>query len=321
MLNRSEPAPPLLVIAGPTGVGKTEAAVQLAERIPMDVVSADSRQVYRRMDIATGKPTPAQLKAVRHHLIDVVDPCDRYHAARFRHEALAAIEDIRRRGRLPVVVGGTGLYIRGLLRGLAPAPPGNLELRRDLLDLEQSHGVGTLHRRLARVDPEAARRIFPKDKVRIIRALEIYHQTGHPFGTPSHWRESRPPWNLLMIGLTMPRQTLAPALQRRVEVMVARGLRAEVEGLLEAGYGESLPAMNGIGYRHFAWVIRGRLSEAEAIRLMKRDTLRYAKRQRTWFAREPELRWIDVPSAGGPDGAAEAIAKLTELGGLMTPWR
>lgn len=309
---------PLVVIAGPTGVGKTEAAVHLAERVPMAVVSADSRQVYRRMDIGTGKPTPAQREAVPHHLIDVVDPDERYHAARFRQEALMAIEAIRSRGRLPVVVGGTGLYIRALLRGLVPAPTANPGLRRELEEWNRIHGVEALHRRLAQVDPEAAKRISPKDKVRIIRALEIYQLTGKPLGTPSHWRESRSSWTLLMVGLTMPRQVLAKALHDRVDSMVARGLRAEVQSLLVAGYDERLSAMKGIGYRHFARVIQGRLSEGEAIRQMKRDTVLYAKRQWTWFAREPELRWIDVTAAGGPEGAAETIAKLIELGGLLT---
>lgn len=297
-------------------MGKTQVAVNLAQRIPLEVVSADSRQVYRRMDIGTGKPSPAELRAVRHHLIDMVDPDERYHAARFRSDALAAIEEIRQQGRLPVVVGGTGLYIRALLRGLHPAPPGDLEFRRGLEEWARGREAGALHRRLAEVDPEAAKRISPKDKVRIIRALEVYSLTGKPLGVLSHWRESDPSWNLLMVGLTMPRPTLAEALRERVEAMVARGLRAEVQMLLEAGYDESLSAMKGIGYRHFAWVIRGRLGEPAAIRLMKRDTTRYAKRQWTWFAREPELQWVDVQAAGGPEGAAEALAKRIELAGL-----
>ncbi|MBI4608877.1 MAG: tRNA (adenosine(37)-N6)-dimethylallyltransferase MiaA [Candidatus Rokubacteria bacterium] len=317
MSEHEDVAPPLVAIAGPTGVGKTRVAVHLAARIPLEVVSADSRQVYRRMDIGTGKPSPGELAAVPHHLIDVVDPDEHYHAARFRRDALAAIADIRGRGRLPVIVGGTGLYVRALLRGLVQAPPADPLFRRELEAWARARGPGALHERLARVDPEAARRISPKDKVRIIRALEIYRHTGEPLGTPSHWRESRPPWKLIMVGLTMPRPSLAQALHRRVDAMVGRGLRAEVQALLEAGYDEGLSALKGIGYRHFAWVIRGRLTEAEAVRLMKRDTVRYAKRQWTWFAREPDLLWMDVTTAGGPEGTAEAIAKLIERAGLV----
>lgn len=308
---------PLLVIAGPTGVGKTEVAVQLADRIPLEVVSADSRQVYCKMDIGTGKPTPAQLRAVRHHLIDVANPTEHYHAARFRTEAFEAIEAIRRRGRFPVVVGGTGLYIRVLLRGLDPVPPGDPVVRRQLKDWARGQDAGALHRRLAQVDPEASSRIFPKDEVRIIRALEIYELTGRPLGIPTGWRASEPLWNLLMVGLTLPRPSLATVLRHRVDAMVARGLRAEVRALLDAGYAETLPALKGIGYRHFISVIRGRLQEADAIRLMTRDTLRYAKRQWTWFAQEPDLRWIDVQAAGGPEGAAETIAKLLERRRLL----
>jgi len=317
MLTAREARPPLLVIAGPTGVGKTAVAVRLADRIPLEVVSADSRQVYRKMDIGTGKPTSVEMQAVRHHLIDVVEPTERYHAARFREEALEAIETILRRGRLPVVVGGTGLYIRAFLRGLDPAPPGDPEFRRGLREWAQGQKAGALHRKLIQVDPEAARRISRADEVRIIRALEVYHLTGRPLGTPSRWRQRQSLWKLLMVGLTMPRPSLATALRHRVDAMVARGLRAEVEALLEAGYQETLPAMKGIGYRHFAGVIRGRLREADAIRLMKRDTLRYAKRQWTWFAREPDLQWVDVRAAGGPEGAAETVAKLLELRGLL----
>src|SRR5438105_5447624 len=164
---------PLLVIAGPTGVGKTATAVALAARVPLEVVSADSRQVYRFMDVATGKPTAAERAAARHHLIEVVDPDDRYHAARFRHDAIAAIADIHRRGRLPVVVGGTGLYIRALLRGLHPAPPADAGLRAELERDVAVHGSPALHARLAALDPDAGRRLHPNDRVRIVRAIEV----------------------------------------------------------------------------------------------------------------------------------------------------
>jgi len=305
--------PPLAVITGPTGTGKTEVAVRLASRLRVEVVSADSRQVYRGMDIGTAKPTREQRAAVPHHLVDVVDPDERYNAARFRKEAREAISAILGRGKLPLVVGGTGLYIRALLRGLLPAPPADPEVRRELKALLDREGVQALHARLEAVDPEAAKRIHPRDPVRIIRALEIHRLTGAPLGPPTHWRRSRPEWTTLLVGLTRPRPSLYAALDARVERMVARGLEEETRRLLDAGYGPAPPA---IGYRHFVRVIQGQWSEPEAIRLMKRDTRQYAKRQWTWFAREPGIRWVDVEAAGGVEGAAEQVEKWIVEEGL-----
>jgi len=308
--------PPLVVITGPTGVGKTEVAVRLASRLRVEVVSADSRQVYRGMDIGTAKPTGEQRAAMPHHLVDVVNPDERYNAARFRKEAREAISAMLERGKLPLVVGGTGLYIRALLRGLLPAPPADPGVRRELKTLLDREGGEALHARLEAVDPEAAKRIHPRDSVRIIRALEIHRLTGVPLGTPSHWRQSRPEWTVLLVGLTRPRPSLHATLDARVEGMVARGLGEETRRLLDAGYSPALPAMQGIGYRHFVRVIEGQWSEPEAIRLMKRDTRQYAKRQWTWFAREPGIRWVDVEAAGGVEGAAEQVEEWIVQEGL-----
>lgn len=308
--------PPLVVLTGPTGAGKTEVAVRLASRLPVEVVSADSRQVYRGMDIGTAKPSREQRGAVAHHLIDVVNPDESYNAARFNVEARQVIAAIMARGRLPLVVGGTGLYIRALLRGLLPAPPADPEVRRELRELARREGLPALHARLQEVDPEAASRIHPRDPVRIIRALEIQRVTGAPLGATSHWRQSRPEWALLLVGLTRPRPSLYEALGERVDRMVERGLQEETRRLLAAGYDLSLPAMQGIGYRHFVKVIRGELSQARAIHEMKRDTRQYAKRQWTWFAREPEIRWVDVEAAGGAEGAAEQTEKWIIQEGL-----
>jgi len=312
----SQRLPPLVVITGPTGVGKTEVAVRLASRLRVEVVSADSRQVYRGMDVGTAKPTGEQRAAVPHHLVDVVNPDERYNAARFRAEAREAISAILERGKLPLVVGGTGLYIRALLRGLLPAPPADPEVRRELKAFLEREGVEALHSRLGEVDSEAARRIHPRDPVRIIRALEIHRLTGAPLGTPTHWRQSRPEWATLLVGLTRPRPSLYAALDARVERMVAGGLEEETRCLLDAGHSPALPALQGIGYRHFVRVIQGPWSEADAIRLMKRDTRQYAKRQWTWFAGEPGIRWVDVEAAGGIEGAAEQVEKWVIQEGL-----
>ena len=198
---------PLLVIAGPTGVGKTATAVALVGRVPLEVISADSRQVYRGMDLATGKPTPAERRAAAHHLIDVVDPDDRYHAARFRTEAQALVAAVHERGRLPVVVGGTGFYIRALLRGLDPAPPADPEFRRELAALAATDGPAALHSRLRREAPVLARRLHPNDTVRIVRALERLRVPGTA-SEQVRWAQPDADYDAVYIGLTMERAAL-----------------------------------------------------------------------------------------------------------------
>jgi tRNA dimethylallyltransferase len=299
-------APPLLVLCGPTGVGKTAAAVHLRARIPIEVVSADSRQVYRGMDVATGKPTAAERAAVAHHLLDLIEPAERYHAARFRREATEAIDAVRARGRLPVVVGGTGLYIRALLRGLDPAPPADPVLRARLEAVAAQSGVPALHAQLASIDPEAAARLHPNDRVRIIRAIEKHGSGG---GMRGNWARAVPPWRVLLFGLSQERGRLNRRLEERAREMISGGMMSEVRRLLEAGYDETAPGMAGIGYRQFVAVARGRLTELQALALMVRDTRRYAKRQMTWFARETGIRWMDVDETGGPEGAAERMVK------------
>lgn len=301
---------PLVVVGGPTGVGKTAVAVALARRLPIEVVGADSRQVYRGMDAATGKPSADERRAVVHHLVDVVDPDDRYHAARFRDDARAAIEAIRARGRLPVVVGGTGLYIRSLLRGLDPGPPADPAFRRELATVAATQGRAALHRRLAAVAPAVAQRLHPNDEVRIVRALELV-RAGSPIGTErARWQARAAENEVLFVGLTMPRAALARRLAERAAAMARSGLADEVRQLLARGYGPELPSMQGIGYRQFVQVVAGRLAEAEALRLMQRDTVRYARRQLTWFAREPGIEWMDVAAAGPEEVAAAIEARL-----------
>ena len=315
-------APPLLVIVGPTGVGKTAVAVRLADTLSIEAVNADSRQVYRGMDIGTGKPTRQEQAALRHRLIDVVDPDERYHAARFRTEALAAIAEIGARRALPVVVGGTGLYVRGLLKGLHAAPPADLALRHELNAYAGARGLPDLHARLAALDPAAARALHPNDQLRVVRALEIRLLAGAVGGDPgpraaADWSREVTGWRLVMIGLRRERGALNRSLADRARAMADRGMMDEVNTLLAKGYDEALPAMGGIGYRQFAAALRGRMSADEALRLMVRDTCRYAKRQMTWFSREPEVRWIDMDQAGGIEGAAESILKVVMQEGLI----
>lgn len=306
----------LLVIAGPTGVGKTATAVALAARVPLEVISADSRQVYRGMDLATGKPSPEERQAVAHHLIDVVDPDDRYHAARFRTQAQALVATIHERGRLPAIVGGTGFYIRALLRGLDPAPPADPEFRRELAAVAAREGRTALHNRLRHQAPGLAGRLHPHDTVRIVRALERLRAAGTA-SEQTCWGQPGSDYDAVYVGLTMPREALRQRLAGRAATMVAQGLAGEVRGLLARGYDPTLPAMQGIGYREFVQVVQGTLAEGDALRRMQRDTMRYARRQWTWFAREPGVQWLDLGLAGGPEGAAAIIERRLREGGLI----
>lgn len=306
---------PLAVIVGPTGVGKTAVAVELARMLAIEVVSADSRQVYRGMDAATGKPTALERRAVTHHLVDVVEPDEPYHAARFRQEARAAIDSIRARGRLPVVVGGTGLYVRALLRGLDPMPPADPVYRAELAGVAAREGPGALHARLAEAAPELGRRLHPNDRVRVVRALELL-RAGAPVGRAQRaWRGPQAE-DVMYVGLTMEREALARRLRARAAAMVAAGLAEEVRALLARGFDPALPAMLGIGYREFVQVIRGTLGEAEGLARMQRDTVRYARRQRTWFRREPGIEWLDVGTAGGPARVAAVLARRLTAHGV-----
>ena len=304
---------PVLAIVGPTGVGKTRLAVALGEHWPIEVVSIDSRQVYRRMDIGTAKPTAEERRAVRHHLVDVVEPNEAYDAARFAREAAGAIEATRSRGRWPVLVGGTGLYYRALLRGLLPRPPADQALRAALRAEARTAGPEAFHRRLQALDPEAATRLDPRDTLRVSRALEVALQTGGvvPRTGAGAWaeRSTTPRYRVVAVGLTTPRPALYAALNARVDRMLAEGLLDEVRALLGAGFSSSLSAMHGIGYRHLAPVVERSAAFVPAVLTMKRDTRRYAKRQWTWFAREPEVRWVELE----PGQIAAALAEIKKI--------
>jgi len=285
--------PQLIIIAGPTATGKTALALELATRYGAEIVSADSRQVYRYLDIGTAKPTPAQQAMAPHHLIDVVDPDEQFDSARFRTLALAAIHDVRQRGKRVLVVGGTGLYLRALTRGLFAGPPANPVLRARMYEQEQSEGRGFLHRWLASVDSEAAARLHPNDTVRLIRALEVFLLSGTPM---SRWQRDHSfrdrPFATLTISLVIERETLARRIEERCRQMVCDGLVEEVRHLWKMGYGPELSPLQTIGYAQIGEMLQGRCGLEDALARMVQETRRLAKRQLTWLRAEPEVRWF-----------------------------
>lgn len=289
--------PKIIIILGPTASGKTELAVRLAERFDGEIVNADSMQVYRGMDIGTAKPSPELRGRVPHHLIDIIDPDADFSASDFRREAARAIADIHDRGKRAFVVGGTGLYVKALLKGLVDSPSGAEEIRLELQEEARQVGGEELLRRLAEVDPETAGRLHPNDQVRIIRALEVYLQTGRPI---SSFREEHgfagDYYDYLKIGISVERGELYRRIEERVERMMAEGLPEEVRGLLGRGYEAGLKPFRAIGYKEICAFLAGAYTLDDAVRLIKRDSRRYAKRQFTWFNSDDEIYWVEYPA-------------------------
>jgi tRNA dimethylallyltransferase len=282
----------LLVIVGPTASGKTALALSLAEHVLLEVVSADSRTVYRWMDIGTAKPSSNERGLVPHHLLDVVDPDESFTLAQYQEQALAAIARIFARGRMPVLVGGAGLYVSAVCDGLrlpAVAPDADFRARSEALSLTD------LVAELERVDPETAARVDRQNPRRVIRALEVHHVTGVPF---SAWQSHRVslPFQPLFIGLAVDRAELYRRIDLRIDAWIASGLVDEVRSLLARGYSPTLPSMSGIGYRELARAMKGELAMAAAIQQIKHATHAYARRQMTWFRRDQRIRWMETPS-------------------------
>jgi len=283
----------LLIIAGPTGTGKTKTALLLLNRVKAEIISADSRQIYRGMDIGTDKVSRKIRKKYPHHLIDIADPGKVFTVADFKKLAEAVIKDLQEKNKLPIVVGGSGLYIKAITSGIFPGPGANWQLRKRLLLKIEKEGLQNVYTELKRVDPLYASKIHPNDKRRLIRALEVYYLTGKPIS--EHQGETYPyKGKKLMVGLRWrERSTLYKVIEDRVDRMIEKGLVEEVKDLLGRGYDEDLPAMQALGYRQIVAYLKGKVSFDEAIRLIKRDTRRFAKRQLTWFKKEKDIIWLD----------------------------
>jgi tRNA dimethylallyltransferase len=291
-------------IVGPTGAGKSALAMAVAERSNCEIVNADSRQFYRGMDLGTAKPSAEDRRRVPHHLIDVRNPDESLDVAEFAQLARAAIEEIAARGRNPLVVGGSGLYLRVIRGGIFRGPPASSEIRNRLAKTAEEQGVPYLHQRLRELDPEAANRIGVNDLYRIVRALEVFELTGETISThQKRHRFADLGYDTLTIGIEVERKKLYTAIDARFDAMVAAGLVDEVRALIQAGYSPEKPPLSTIGYKQIAAYLSGELTLAYAIALAKQESRRLAKRQLTWFRREPEIVWLD-PERGADDALA-----------------
>lgn len=296
----------LVAIVGPTAVGKTTLAIELAQRMGGAIVNADSRQVYRQMNIGTAKPTSDEQAAARHHLIDIIDPDQPFSLAVYQEQALQVIAAISGSGQLPLLVGGTGQYVMAVVEGwgvprVAPQP----ELRARLEAEAAAQGTATLHERLREVDPVAAVKIEPNNLRRIIRALEVYEVTGEPISTQQH--KQPPPYRITAIWLTMERPALYARIDARVDAMIAAGLLDEVRGLVERGYGWELPAMSSLGYREFQPYFTGQASVEECITRLKFNTHAFVRKQEMWFRRIPGVIQLAVEQPALIDRLAALI--------------
>ncbi len=307
-MNSPANKPKVIVICGPTGVGKTAVGIQLAEKLDGEIISADSMQIYRYMDIGTAKPTADEQSRIPHHMIDIVDPDENFDAVRFAEMARDKVMQLHQRSVMPLVVGGTGLYIKALLQGLFQSNPVDPKTRERLMKEAAENGSGILYDRLKRVDPDTADRLHPNDSHRIIRALETIESTGRSIS--EHQQKhgfSDEPFNALKICLQIDRQKLYDRIDQRVDLMIEAGFVDEVKKLLGMGYSADLKSMQSIGYRHMVECLAEQLPWDECVRTLKRDTRRFAKRQFTWFGADQQIQWYE------PDQLNEIVRLVDEF--------
>ncbi|WP_136605989.1 tRNA (adenosine(37)-N6)-dimethylallyltransferase MiaA [Paenibacillus dokdonensis] len=310
-LNTTENKPKLLVLVGPTAVGKTKLSIELAKELNCEVISGDSMQVYREMDIGTAKINQNEMQGIPHHLIDIHSPDEPYSVAEFQEQSHQLIQEIHARGKLPFIVGGTGLYVESVCYDYQFAQVGEDKAFRDeQAAFAEEQGAEALHAKLMAVDPVSAEKLHPNDQRRIIRALEIYHLTGVALSAQLEGQTRESPYQLCLVGLTMDRQMLYKRIEARIDEMLTQGLVEEVSSLLEKGYGTDLVSMQGLGYKQIISYLQGRESLDEAVMILKRDTRRFAKRQLSWFRHMKDISWVDVTE---PVNFSAKLAEIRDI--------
>lgn len=287
---------PMIILTGPTAVGKTDLSIQLAKAMNGEIISADSMQVYRHMDIGSAKVTPEEMDGVCHHLIDVLEPEEEFNVVVFQKLAKEALTGIYERGHIPIIVGGTGFYIQALLYDIDfTENDGDTAIRRELEKLAQTQGAGCLHQMLQEIDPESAAAIHQNNVKRVIRAIEFYRQTGKKISLHNEQeREKQSPYQFLYYVLDTDRKTLYERIDRRVDLMMEHGLVDEVKHLADMGCTRDMVSMQGLGYKEILDYLSGEIPLEEAVYILKRDTRHFAKRQITWFKRERDVRWLEL---------------------------
>lgn len=300
----------VLILVGPTAVGKTDISIELARELNGEIISADSRQIYRFMNVGTAKPTAEQLAAVPHHFIDILNPDERYSAGRFAEEARAKIRELLARHKQPIVVGGSGLYIRALLDGLAEPKVADEAVKQSLKKRVEEEGLHVLFERLREVDAETAERLNATDRQRILRALEVYEITGEPYSRFIQKAATPASFASLQIGLSRERRVLYERIEKRVDAMLAAGFVEEVRHLQEMGYHRELNAMQTVGYKEVFMYLSGELEYDSMVALIKQKSRNYAKRQMTWFRKDSRIAWLDLDRYGSSEALCDAIKKL-----------
>ncbi|MDG0875392.1 tRNA (adenosine(37)-N6)-dimethylallyltransferase MiaA [Paenibacillus thiaminolyticus] len=303
--------PRLLVLVGPTAVGKTNLSLDVAHAYECEIISGDSMQVYRGMDIGTAKLPLEERRGIPHHLLDIHDPDYAFSVAEFQERCRHLIDDITARDRLPFIVGGTGLYVESVCYSFEFSDAGSDEaFRREMNEFALAHGPEALHAKLQAVDPVTANRLHPNDQRRVVRALEIYHLTGETLSSQLAGQQKTSPYDLCLIGLTMDRQMLYKRIEDRIDIMIRDGLIEEVRRLLDAGYSRQLISMQGLGYKEIAAYLENEMSLEAAVERLKRDTRRFAKRQLSWFRRMQDIEWVDVTDVERADEHFDRLCKI-----------
>ncbi len=310
---------PLIILTGPTAVGKSALSIQLAKRINGEIISADSMQVYKGMDIGTAKITSSEMEGIKHHLIDILDPIDEFNVVLFQQLGLSAINDIYSRNKVPIIVGGTGFYIQALLYNITfEDNEGDNSYRKELEELTQEKGPQYLHDLLKSIDPTSAKEIHPNNVKRVIRALEYFHLTNKPISAHNQEeRQKNSPYNFAYFVLTDDRKLIYDRINKRVDLMLEQGLIEEVEALKTLGCTQAMVSMQGIGYKEIFDYLSGEVSLEDTTFLLKRDTRHFAKRQLTWFNREKEVTWLDRSVLGTDTKILENIMDLLKERGII----